>query len=139
GGARPATDTLRAVMALALDRAGVSPRSLDLVSAFANSSREDDRVEAAALAGFVGPEVPVTAAKSMLGECMGASGALQSAAALVALESGTIPPTINTTDVDPEIEGIALVSWPVERRVRTAMIPSLDPQGASACLVIRRE
>ena len=81
--------------------------------------------------------MPVTAVKSMLGECMGASGALQAAAALVALESGTIPPTINTTELDPEIGSIALVTRPLDRRVRTVLVPALDLQASSACLVVR--
>lgn len=138
GGHRGA-DAARTVMAMALDRAGVAPASLDLVSASANASRDHDRVEATALAGLVGRDVPVTAVKSMLGECLGASGALQAAAALVAFESGTIPPTINTTELDPELDPITLVSRPVARQVGTALVPSLDLQASSACLVLRRE
>ncbi len=138
-GTRQGIGRARAVMSLALDRAGVAPRSVDLVSACANSSRETDFVEAAAIGGLLGSEVPVTAVKSMLGECAGASGALQTAAALVALESGTIPPTINTTELDPEIDRITLVSRPLPRAVRTALVPALDLQGNSACLVVRSE
>src|SRR5262249_14912303 len=132
-------DAVKAVMALALERAGVEPRSVDLVSASASSSREADFVEATAIGALLGREVPVTAVKSMLGECMGASGALQTAAALVALESGTIPPTINTTEVDPEIAPLALVSRPLSQAVRTVLVPSLDLQANSACLVVRSE
>jgi 3-oxoacyl-[acyl-carrier-protein] synthase II len=135
-GRRRGADGVRALMALTLDRAGIAPASLDLVSAFANSTLEDDRVEATAIRGLLGSEVPVTAVKSMLGECIGASGALQAAAALVALESGTIPPTINTTEVDPEIGTLGLVTRPVARRVRTVLIPALDLQASSACLVL---
>jgi len=132
-------DGVRALMALTLDRAGVAPASLDLVSAFANSTPEDDRVEATAIRGLLGSEVPVTAVKSMLGECMGASGALQTAAALVALESGTIPPTVNTTEIDPEIGALGLVTRPVVRRVHTVLVPALDLQASSACLVLKAD
>jgi 3-oxoacyl-[acyl-carrier-protein] synthase II len=138
-GGRHGVDSVKAAMALALDRAGVAPGSVDLVSASASSSREPDFVEAEAIGGLLGREVPVTAVKSMLGECMGASGALQAAAALVALESGTIPPTINTTEVDPEVQPLALVSRPLVRAVRTVLVPSLDLQANSACLVVRRQ
>ena len=126
-------------MSLALERAGAAPGSVDLVSASASSSREADFLEGAAIGELLGPEVPVTAVKSMVGECMGASGALQTAAALVALESGTLPPTITTTDVDPEIQPLALVSRPLARAVRTVLVPSLDLQANSACLVVRSE
>jgi 3-oxoacyl-(acyl-carrier-protein) synthase len=138
-GGRRAADTVRALMATTLDRAGIALGSLDLVSAFANSTPEDDRVEAKAIGGLMGPEVPVTAVKSMLGECMGASGALQTAAALVALESDMIPPTINTTEVDPEIGGLALVTRPLARRVRTVLVPALDLRASSACLLLRTD
>ena len=138
-GGRRGADSMKTVMRLALERAGVAPRSVDLVSASASSSREADVIEGAAIGGLLGPEVPITAVKSMLGECMGASGALQTAAALVALESSTIPPTINTTEVDPEIPPLALVSRPLERAVRTVLVPSLDLQANSACLVVRSE
>src|SRR5262249_12804342 len=104
-----------------------------------NSTPEDDRVEAAAIRGLLGSEVPVTAAKSMLGECMGASGALQTAAALVALESGTIPPTVNTTEIDPEIGTLGLVTQPVARQVRAVLIPALDLRASSACLLLRTD
>src|SRR5262245_2724019 len=63
-GARSSAEVARAAMALALDRAKVSPRSLDLVSASANSSQEDDRIEAMAIAALVGTDVPVTAVRS---------------------------------------------------------------------------
>ena len=126
-------------MSLALERAGAAPRSVDLVSASASSSREADFVEGAAIGGLLGREVPVTAVKSMLGECMGASGALQTAAALVALESGTIPPTINTTDVDPEIRPSRSSHGLLRGAVRTVLVPSLDLQANSACLVVRSE
>jgi 3-oxoacyl-[acyl-carrier-protein] synthase II len=138
-GRRRGADSVKAVMALALDRAGVAPQSVDLVSASASSSREADFVEAMAIGGLLGREVPVTAVKSMLGECMGAAGAMQTAAALVALESGTIPPTINTTEVDPEIEPLALVSRPQARTVRTVLVPSLDLRANSACIVVQGE
>src|SRR5262249_28461709 len=124
-GVRRGVDRVKAMMGMALERAGVTPPAIDLVSACANSSREMDFVEAAALRGLGAWWVPVTAVKSMLGECMGASGGLQTAAALVALESGTIPPTINTTEVDPEIGDIALTSRPLARDVRTVLVPSL--------------
>jgi 3-oxoacyl-(acyl-carrier-protein) synthase len=138
-GGRRGIESVKAVMALALDRAGVEPGGVDLVSASASSSREVDFIEAAAVAGLLGGEVPVTAVKSMLGECMGAAGALQAAAALVALESGTVPPTINTTELDPELPRLALVSRPLDRAVRTVLVPSLDLQANSACLVLHSE
>jgi 3-oxoacyl-[acyl-carrier-protein] synthase II len=136
-GGRRGADRVPALMTLALERANVDPHAVDLVSACANASRETDFVEAAAIRGLFPSAVPVTAVKSMLGECVGASAALQAAAALVALESGTIPPTINTTEVDPEIGDIALVSRALARNVQTVVVPSLDLEGNSACLVVR--
>jgi 3-oxoacyl-(acyl-carrier-protein) synthase len=132
-------ETLERVIALALGRAGLAAHDVDLVSACANSSRDGDRLEAQAITGVLGKGVLVTAVKSMLGECGGASGAMQTAAALLALQNGIVPPTINSTEKDPEIDLGTLVSRPLERSLQRVLVPSLDPSGCTACLVIRKE
>src|SRR5262249_14187550 len=140
-GGRRGTDAVRATIALALDRAGVAPGAVDLVSASASSSREADFVEAAALGGLLGPEVPVTAVKSMLGECMGAAprGPARAGAGLVALGAGPPPPPTTPKGGDPGPPPLALVSGPLARAVRTVLVPSLDLHANSACLVLRSE
>jgi 3-oxoacyl-[acyl-carrier-protein] synthase II len=78
----------------ALAAAAVTPGEILAVSSGASGSIEGDRREAAALAEALGEHaatVPVTAVKSMLGEALGAGGALQTLALLAALRSGRLP------------------------------------------------
>ncbi len=91
-------------MSLAMAQAGLEPSSVDAVFAHATSTPAGDRAEAEALAlafGDQGTTVPVTAIKSSLGHLLGAAGAVQAVAAVLALRTGLIPPTRNLDHVDP--------------------------------------
>jgi 3-oxoacyl-(acyl-carrier-protein) synthase len=79
---------------LALAAAGCEPTQVSAVSAAASGARNADAREAAGLAAALGERaatVPVTAPKGLLGECLGASGALQAAALLAAMAAGELP------------------------------------------------
>jgi 3-oxoacyl-[acyl-carrier-protein] synthase II len=79
---------------LALEDAGIAPGEIGCLSASASGSVEADRQEARAVADALGPraaDLPVTAVKSMLGEAIGASGALQAVALLGTLGDGRLP------------------------------------------------
>jgi 3-oxoacyl-[acyl-carrier-protein] synthase II len=91
-------------MSLAIARAGLEPASIDAVFAHATSTPAGDRAEARALAlalGEAGPRVPVTAIKSSLGHLLGAAGAVQAITAVMALQTGIVPPTRNLDRQDP--------------------------------------
>jgi 3-oxoacyl-[acyl-carrier-protein] synthase II len=83
-------DTVR----YALDDAGADPGALDCASLSASGSVVGDVAEARGVAAVLGAraaELPVTAVKSMLGETLGAGGALQAIVALEALRNGVLP------------------------------------------------
>jgi len=85
-------DALVRAVDAALADAGLAPHAIDAVSASANGSVAGDRCEAAGLAAVFGrPLPPVAAVKSMLGECLGASGALQTLTLIEALDGGVLP------------------------------------------------
>jgi act minimal PKS chain-length factor (CLF/KS beta) len=87
---------LARAMRLALDRAGVDAGDVDAVFADASGVPESDRAEVDAIKDvFGGREVPVTAPKTMTGRLYAGSGALDVAAALLAMRDGVLPPTIN--------------------------------------------
>ncbi len=91
--AKGAEAVARAV-ALALAEAGLAASAVSAVSAAASGSPCGDRKEAAGLARALGTRaatVPVTAPKGLLGECLGASGALQAAAMVAAMAAGELP------------------------------------------------
>ena len=79
---------------LALEEAGLPPEAVSAVSAAASGHRCADRKEAGGLGLALGARaatVPVTAPKGLLGECLGASGALQAAALVAAMGAGELP------------------------------------------------
>ena len=89
----------------ALERAGVSPREVDYLNPEGASCRDEDAREARGIHAAFGErvgEIPVGATKSMTGHMMAASGAVEAIFTALALEHGTIPPTINQEHPDPE-------------------------------------
>ncbi|MEV0063722.1 ketosynthase chain-length factor [Nocardia sp. NPDC050718] len=87
---------LRAAIERALADAGLGPDDIDVVFADAAGLPEPDRIEAEAITAVFGHRgVPVTAPKTMTGRLYSGAGPLDVATALLAIEAGTIPPTIN--------------------------------------------
>jgi 3-oxoacyl-[acyl-carrier-protein] synthase II len=94
-----------ACMRLALDEAGLEPGDIGHINAHGTSTPLNDAAEAAAVAEVFGPRsVPVTSTKGVTGHALGAAGALEAIAMLLAMEHRLIPPTAGTTTVDPVFE-----------------------------------
>lgn len=92
-----------ACMRLALDDAGLTPADIGHVNAHGTSTPLNDAAEAAAVTEVFGPRgVPVTSTKGVTGHALGAAGALEAVAMLLAMENRAIPPTAGTTNVDPD-------------------------------------
>jgi 3-oxoacyl-[acyl-carrier-protein] synthase II len=91
-------------MRLALDHAGLDPSEIKQVNAHGTSTPLNDAAEAAAITEVFGERgVPVVSTKGVTGHALGAAGALEAAAALLSIRHEFIPPTANTTMVDPEM------------------------------------
>ena len=92
-----------ACMRLALDDAGLDPSQIGHINAHGTSTPLNDAAEAAAVTEVFGPgAVPVTSTKGVTGHALGAAGALEAIAMLLAMEHRLIPPTAGTTSVDPD-------------------------------------
>lgn len=85
----------------ALAESGLSPADIDHVNAHGASTVVDDAAEAQSLARVL-PGTPVTAPKSFFGNLRAAAGAVELAMAVLALEHGVVPPTLNYHQFDPE-------------------------------------
>lgn len=138
GGADAANAVERAVR-LALRDAGLAPEEIDSVSAGANGGKDQDRQEAAGIAAALGERaagVPVTAVKSMLGEALGASGALQTVAALGTLQDGILPGIAGLEHLEDDfpLPGAAAAS----RRVgaRTVLVTAAGSGGHCSALIL---
>lgn len=91
-------------MRMAMRDAGLEPAQIGYINAHGTGTRANDAVETAAIHEALGDHAfgtPVSSTKSMHGHAMGASGAIEIAASLLAINEGFIPPTINLEHPDP--------------------------------------
>ena len=94
-------------MTIALDDAGRRADEVDYVNLHGTSTVLNDKIETTAVKialGLHAYKTPMSATKSQVGHPQGASGAAGIAAALCAMTTGVIPPTINLDDADPECD-----------------------------------
>ncbi|SDZ93574.1 3-oxoacyl-[acyl-carrier-protein] synthase II [Arachidicoccus rhizosphaerae] len=93
-------------MRLALEDAQVGPDQIGYLNAHATSTSQGDTSELRAIAQVFGrsDRINISATKSMTGHLLGAAGAIEAIACVLAIKEKTIPPTINTTQVDPEFQ-----------------------------------
>jgi 3-oxoacyl-(acyl-carrier-protein) synthase len=130
----------RNTMKLCLDDAGVSTEDIDLINANGNSDKFSDLIEAKAINELFeekSKDVPVHTVKSTLGESYGASGAAQTASALLSIKNSLVPPTINCKEKDPECN-LNIVNEKLEKEVNTVLINSFDLSGNNSCLVVKK-
>lgn len=96
------------VMTRALEDAEMSANEIDYVNVHGTSTPLGDVAEIKAIVDIFGDhayKLNVSSTKSMTGHLLGAAGAIEAIATLLAVKHGIVPPTINHTTVDPEIDG----------------------------------
>jgi 3-oxoacyl-[acyl-carrier-protein] synthase II len=94
-------------MRMALDVAGLPAAQIKHINAHATSTPQGDVTESLAIRNALGPatdNVVVTSTKSMTGHLLGAAGALESIATVLALQQRVVPPTINVEHCDDEVD-----------------------------------
>lgn len=113
----------------------VSADSIGWIKAHGTATRLNDAAEVRGLAGLA-PDAPITSLKAQLGHCLGASGALELVAAVVALRGGFIPATHGTTTVDPAFCGRRVALEPEALRRPGALLLSQSLGGRCAAVVV---
>ena len=131
-----------AAMHAALQEAGLAPEKIGYINAHGTATLAGDVVETNAIKAVFGERarhIPVSSTKSMHGHVMGATGAVEFIAALVALLQGFIPPTINLSEHDPECD-LDYVPNQVRQGVRLdhVMSNSFAFGGSNAVLIASR-
>ena len=126
---------------LTLADAGLSVDDIDYVNAHGTATAEGDPVEVAALKAVFGKRadrLPVSATKSMHGHQLGAAGAVEAIATVLALREQSIPPTTNLEHLDPACSGIDHVTT-VRRNqpLRAALSNTFAFGGSNAVLAFR--
>ncbi len=93
-----------ACMELCLADAGLTPADIRQINAHGTSTPLNDAAEAEAISKVFGaPGPPVTSTKGVTGHALGAGGALEAAAVLLSMDHRVIPPTMGTTELDPDM------------------------------------
>jgi 3-oxoacyl-[acyl-carrier-protein] synthase II len=108
---------------------------LAAVVSSASGSRDLDALEASAIAATVGDAVPVTAIKSLTGETLGASGALQAIALVESLRTGTLPGVAGLSRRDPAI-ALRLSPDPTPIRGGRGLLTAVAPEGNCCAVAI---
>jgi 3-oxoacyl-[acyl-carrier-protein] synthase II len=128
-------------MKMAMADAKVSPAEVDYVNAHGTSTDIGDKYETMAIKSALGEaakKVAVSSTKSMHGHLLGAAGAVEAAASILALTRGLIPPTINYETPDPECDLDYVPNKAREATVKVAMSNSLGFGGHNATVLLRQ-
>jgi 3-oxoacyl-[acyl-carrier-protein] synthase II len=129
-------------MRLAMEDAGRTPEEVDYVNLHGTSTILNDRIETHALKlalGEVARRTPMSATKSQIGHPQGASGAAGIAAALCAMHTNVIPPTINLDEPDPDCDLDYVSNQSREANVRIALCNCIGFGSKNSALVIEKQ
>ena len=125
-------------MQLALDDAGITAADVGHINAHGTSTPKNDEAEAEAITKLFGEgSVPITSTKGVTGHALGAAGGLEAVAAVLSIQKGLIPPTAGTTEVDPALPRIDLVTGaPREWTPGPVLSNSFGFGGHNGCIVV---
>lgn len=127
-------------MAMALASARLNPQDVDYINAHGTSTPLGDIAETNAVKrvfGAAAHKVPISSTKSAIGHLLGASGGVEAIACILAIQNGTLPPTINLHHPDPQCDLDYVPNTARDARVRVAMSNSFGFGGHNTCLVFR--
>jgi 3-oxoacyl-[acyl-carrier-protein] synthase II len=127
-------------MRMALDEAGIEPTQVQYINAHGTSTPYNDREETRAIKSVFGDhayKLAVSSTKSMTGHLLGAAGAVEAIACLLAMRDGCLPPTINYENPDPacDLDYVPNQARPLQLRV--ALSNSMGFGGHNASLIFR--
>ncbi|MFT3745334.1 MAG: beta-ketoacyl-[acyl-carrier-protein] synthase family protein [Pyrinomonadaceae bacterium] len=128
-------------MSMALDDAGLTAEQIDYVNLHGTSTVLNDKIETTAVKIALGDhayQIPMSATKSQLGHPQGASGAAGIGAALCAISTGVIPPTINLDEPDPDCDLDYVPNAARKSVVNTALCNCIGFGSKNSALVLQR-
>lgn len=132
-----------AVMKNCLENAGINPEDVDHINTHGTSTPLGDVAELKAISEVFGAHaknININSTKSMTGHLLGAAGAIEAIASILALEHGIVPPTINHSNVDENInpELNLTLNQSQKRDMKIAMSNTFGFGGHNACVAFRK-
>jgi len=129
-------------IAMALADAGISSDDIDYINAHGTSTPLGDASETRVIKIALGEEkarkTPISSTKGATGHCLGASGAIEAIACIMAVRDGIVPPTINQEVPDPECDLDYIPNESRKVKVDVALSNNFGFGGHNACLVIKK-
>jgi len=129
-------------MTMAFADAGIEPSEIDYINAHGTSTPLGDASETRVIKLAVGeelaPKIPVSSTKGATGHCLGAAGAIEAMFAVLAVNRGKLPPTINYESPDPKCDLDYIPNEARDADVRVAVNNSFGFGGHNASIVVRR-
>jgi 3-oxoacyl-[acyl-carrier-protein] synthase II len=132
-----------AVMKNCLENSGIKPEDVDHINTHGTSTPLGDVAELKAISEVFGDHaknININSTKSMTGHLLGAAGAIESIASILAMQNGIIPPTINHANIDENInsELNLTLNTPQKREVKIAMSNTFGFGGHNACVAFKK-
>jgi 3-oxoacyl-[acyl-carrier-protein] synthase II len=133
----------RNVMNDALNDAGMAPSDIDYINVHGTSTPLGDVAETKAILGVFGEhayKLNISSTKSMTGHLLGAAGAIEAIASILAVKEGIIPPTINHFTDDPELDANLNFTFNTaqKREVRAALSNTFGFGGHNASVIFKK-
>ena len=131
---------IRAMKNAVLD-ADLSLNDVDYINAHGTSTPFNDKTESAAITSLFGEhsqKLKVSSTKSMIGHALGASGALEAVACILAINHNILPPTINYKDLDPECNLDYIANNSQKSEVNIAMSNSFGFGGHNGVILLKK-
>ncbi|MCD7877332.1 MAG: beta-ketoacyl-ACP synthase II [Cloacibacillus porcorum] len=137
----PDGDGAYRAMAMAVKKSGWQPEEIDLINAHGTSTPLNDKMETVAIKRLLGEDnakkVLVHSTKSMVGHALGAAGAIETIATLLAIDKGIVHPTINQITPDPDCDLNTVPNKAAEAKVDRAIINNFGFGGHNGVLAIQ--
>jgi 3-oxoacyl-[acyl-carrier-protein] synthase II len=131
------------VMKNCLENAGLKPEDIDHINTHGTSTPLGDVAELKAISKIFGSHaknININSTKSMTGHLLGAAGAIEAISVILAMENGIVPPTINHTTVDENIDSeLNLTLNKAQKRdIKVAMSNTFGFGGHNACVLFKK-
>ena len=132
-----------AVMKSCLENSGIKPEDVDHINTHGTSTPLGDVAELKAISAVFGDHaknININSTKSMTGHLLGAAGAIESIASILAMKHGIVPPTINHSTIDENInpELNLTLNTPQKRDIKVAMSNTFGFGGHNACVAFKK-